>query len=124
MNVISAALYRARSIFQRRRNSCDSSADYIEPPAMATMEITLEQWTEWWKCTDETKSNERLGLAVQRAESELERYFGLSVLKYVKSSTAKSGPGREIFAADRLFEAFLGKRAAIAMTRKLFSNPR
>jgi hypothetical protein len=84
------------------------------------LENTLNEWVEWWNSSGSEKSNERLHAAAQRAEKELEQYFGPGALEQLKSST--SGDGRLIFEADGLIEAFLGKRAAMAVTRKLYSN--
>jgi hypothetical protein len=92
------------------------------PLPASRMENTLNQWIDWWRGAGEKESGERV--AARRAENELEHYFGSRALAHLKAATAGSDERSIVFAADRLFEAFLGKRAAMALTRRLYSNLR
>ena len=60
----------------------------------------------------------------ERAEVEVERFFGEEALRGIQSAAGTSGNGTTVFAADRLLVTFLGRSAAMAITRKLYSDPK
>jgi hypothetical protein len=82
----------------------------------------LDVWTRWGKRTEGNESDEQLAVVCGRVETELERFFGQDGLQHVQSASCKSGNATILLAADRLFVAFLGRRAAMAVTRKLYSD--
>ena len=60
----------------------------------------------------------------KRAEAEVQRFFGEEALRRMQAATATSETGTIVFAADRLLVTFLGRSAAMAITRKLYSDPK
>jgi hypothetical protein len=88
------------------------------------LERVLGVWTRLVKSEgDESdESDEQRAVVGQRVEKELQTYFGQGALQRVQATLGSSGGGNILLAADRLFVAFLGTRAAMAVTRKLYSN--
>jgi hypothetical protein len=82
----------------------------------------LNVWTRWGTRDEPNESDEELAVVGGRVETELRRFFGQDALQHVRSTSRKSGSGTVLFDADRLFVAFLGRRAAMAVTRKLYSD--
>jgi len=60
----------------------------------------------------------------KRAEAEVQRFFGGEALRGVQSAASTYENGTIVFAADRLLVIFLGRSAAMAITRKLYSDPK
>ena len=86
------------------------------------LERVLGVWTRLVQ-SERDESDEQLAVVGQRVEKELQTYFGQDTLQRVQATRGNSGSGGNILlAADRLFVAFLGTRAAMAVTRKLQSN--
>ena len=56
----------------------------------------------------------------QRAEAEVQRFFGGEAVRGIQSTASASENGTTVFAADRLLVTFLGRSAAMAITRKLY----
>jgi hypothetical protein len=94
----------------------------VEPPA--ELERLLGVWTRWWAPSGNDESDDELAQVRRRAEAELRRFFGQDTLHRVQGDYGgeSRGKGTVLLAADRLFVAFLGTRAAMAVTRKLYSN--
>ena len=67
--------------------------------------------------TDDTQA-----WAGKRVEAEVQRYFGSEALQGIQSTANALGHGTIAFTADRLLVTFLGRSAAMAVTRKLYSN--
>ncbi len=96
-----------------------------EPPelaGLAQLERMLDVWTRWGKGGEPNESDEQLAVVGPRVAMEMQKFFGQNGLRHVESASGKSGGGAILFAADRLFVAFLGRRAAMAVTRKLYSD--
>ncbi len=92
------------------------SEDLMEPlelSALAELERKLDI------LTGEGSSQAALG---KRAEAEVERFFGDAALHDMQSAATGSGDATIVLAADRLLVTFLGRRAAMAITRKLYSG--
>ena len=86
------------------------------------LERVLSVWTRLVQ-SERDESDEQLAVVSRRVEKEVQTYFGQDALQRVQATRGKSGGGGNILlAADRLFVAFLGTRAAMAVTRKLHSN--
>lgn len=100
--------------------------DDVPLTSTAELERLLGVWTRWWTRSRNDESDEQLALVGQRVEAELLRFFGQDALQRVQVACggASDGGGTIRLAADRLFVAFLGTRAAMALTRKLYSNLR
>lgn len=113
---------------RRRSTDCveqqtpDRLPEPLEQTALAGLESTLDLWTRWAKRSEPNEVDPQLAAASLRAEKELRRFFGLRALRVVQSRSGESGGGTIVFNADRLFVAYLGRRAAMAVTRKLYSN--
>jgi hypothetical protein len=60
----------------------------------------------------------------QRAEVEVERFFGGEAVRGIRSAAGNSEADTTVFAADRLLVTFLGRSAAMAITRKLYADPK
>lgn len=71
-----------------------------------------------------TSGADSLAGAGKRVEAEVQRFFGAEALRGVQSAASASGSGTIVFAADRLLVTFLGRSAAMAITRKLYSDPK
>jgi len=113
----------------RRRPTSALAAPAPEQPdagpltSPAELERVLGVWTRWWTRGQCEEFDEQLALAGQRVEGELLRFFGQDALQRVQGACgASSGSGTILLTADRWFVAFLGTRAAMAVTRKLYSN--
>lgn len=99
-----------------------SLSDPLDLAGFAQLERTLDVWTRWGKRGEPAESDEKLAVVDPRVAAELQKFFGQNGLRHVESASCKSGSGTILFAADRLFVAFLGRRAAMAVTRKLYSD--
>jgi hypothetical protein len=92
------------------------------PLTAAELERALGVWTRLVR-SEGDESDKPLAVVGPRVEKELQTYFGQDTLQLVRATRRDSGSGENILlAADRLFVAFLGTRAAMAVTRKLYSN--
>ncbi len=88
----------------------------------AELERALGVWTRLVR-SESDESDKQLAVVRRRVEKELQTYFGQDTLERVRANRRDRGSGENILlAADRLFVAFLGTRAAMAVTRKLYSN--
>jgi hypothetical protein len=88
----------------------------------AKLERALGVWTRLLQ-SEGDESDEQLAVVGPRVEKELQTYFGQDTVQRFQATRGDSGSGGNILlAADRLFVAFLGTRAAMALTRKLYSN--
>jgi hypothetical protein len=88
----------------------------------AELERVLGVWTRSVQ-NEGGESDEQLAVVGRRVQKELQTYFGQDTLQRVQATLGNSGGGGSILlAADRLFVAFLGTRAAMAITRKLYFN--
>jgi hypothetical protein len=99
----------------------DSLSEPVDLAGFAQLERKLDTWARWGRRGESTESDEQLAVVVPRVANEVERFFGQNGLRHVEPASGKSG-GTMLFAADRLFVAFLGRRAAMAVTRKLYSD--
>jgi hypothetical protein len=97
----------------------DSLPETPEQRALAGLEGKLDVWTRWAKRSERDEPDRELAAASLRAEKELRRFLGAHALKTVQSWSGESCSGNIVFMADRLFVAFLGRRAAMAITRKV-----
>jgi len=120
-------LHRLRARLRRASAEPAPLPDEPDTPLtpVAELERVLGVWTRWWMRGQGDEPDEQLALAGERAEAELQRFFGQRALQRVQAAcSASSDGGTMLLAADRLFVAFLGTRAAMALTRKLYSNLR
>jgi hypothetical protein len=86
------------------------------------LERVLGVWTRLVQ-SEGDESDEQRAVVGRRVEKELQTYFGRDALRRVQATHGDcGGGGNMLLAADRLFVAFLGTRAAMAVTRKLHSN--
>jgi hypothetical protein len=90
--------------------------------ALADLERNLDIWAARERKRDGSEPSKELAVVGQRVEKELQRFFGHEVLQRLSSTAGESVNGRGILFADRLFVAFLGRSAAMAVTRKLYSR--
>jgi hypothetical protein len=95
--------------------------DPVHLKTPSEFEHALDEWTRQWGPGNRDQADEQLAAMNRRAETELQRYFGDDALRLVQSAAGKPGNGPLLLAADRLFINFLGRRAAMAVTRKLYS---
>lgn len=93
----------------------------IASSALADLERNLDIWVRERK-REGLEPSKELAIVGQRVEKELQRFFGHEVLQRISSTAGESVNGRDILFADRLFVAFLGRSAAMAVTRKLYSR--
>jgi hypothetical protein len=100
------------------------SPDAAPLTSAAELERVLGAWVRWWTRSRADESDQDLVQAGQRVEAELVRFFGQDTLQRVQGACcgASPGGGTIFLTADRLFVAFLGTRAAMAVTRKVYSN--
>jgi hypothetical protein len=94
----------------------------IASAALADLERNLDIWAMQGREREQREPSKELAVVGQRVEKELRRFFGRKALRYIQSSAGESVDGTAILFADRLFVAFLGRRAAMAVTRKLYSR--
>lgn len=88
----------------------------------AELERVLGVWTRLVQ-SDGDESDEQQAVLGQRVEKELQTFFGQDALQRLQVTRGDCGSGGNILlAADRLFVAFMGTRAAMAVTRKLYTN--
>jgi hypothetical protein len=87
----------------------------VELSALAGLERRLDVLTRGGSAGDSVG---------KRAEVEVQRFFGREALQGILSASGNSGNGATVFAADRLLVTFLGRRAAMAITRKLYADPK
>jgi|SRR5579871_1737879 len=59
-----------------------------------------------------------------RAELEVHRFFGAPAVHRIRSVAEAAENGATVVAADRLLVTFLGRSAAMAITRKLYFGPK
>jgi hypothetical protein len=86
------------------------------------LERVLGIWTRLVQSKG-NESDEQRAVLERRVEQELQTYFGQDTLQRVRAICGDSGSGGTmLLAADRLFVVFLGTRAAMAVTRKLYSD--
>jgi hypothetical protein len=104
------------------RRTPDKLPEPLAQTVLTGLEGKLDVWTRWAKRSERNALDIELAAASLRAERELQRFFGPRALRSVQSRSGESGSGTTVFTADRLFVAFLGRRAAMAITRKLSSN--
>jgi hypothetical protein len=88
---------------------------------IAELERALDGWTRHWAPGEREQPDAQLSAMSRRAETELRTFFGQDALQLVRSTAGQPGKGPLLLAADRLFVNFLGRRAAMAVTRKLYS---
>ncbi len=101
-----------------------STAEVPSDPAhmvnLAEMERALDGWTRHWAPRERDQPDAQLAAMSRRAETDLRIFFGQDALQLVRSAAGQPGKGPLLLAADRLFVNFLGRRAAMAVTRKLY----
>ncbi len=93
----------------------ESSPEPLELSALADLERKLDVLTRGGS------PQTNIG---KRAEAEVQRFFGGEALRGMQSAASTSEDGTIVFAADRLLVTFLGRSAAMAITRKLYSDPK
>jgi len=100
-----------------------TKADAVQLAARTELERVLGRWTRWCEPKESGASDEHLAIAGRRVDKALRTFFGQqAVLSIRAASDPSSGGGKILLSADRLFVAFLGRRAAMAVTRKIYSN--
>lgn len=123
-----ARLRRRRGIAPRDRRVDPPAPDHSEPLELrsfaefAELERALDVWTRWWTRAEGDEPDEQLAVVGHRLETELQKFFGQETSERVQKAFAEYGRGTTLLAADRLFVAFLGRRAAMAVTRKIYSD--
>lgn len=122
-------MQRLRARLEQRRATAAPAPLPDEPDGVtltspAELERLLTVWTRRWTRSRGKESDAQWGVARARVEAELRRFFGQGTLQRVQGACrgAPGGGGSLLLAADRLFVAFLGTRATMAVTRKLYSN--
>jgi hypothetical protein len=93
----------------------ESLTEPLELSALADLERKLDV------LTGGGSPQTRIG---KRAEAEVQRFFGGEALRGMQCAASTSENGTIVFAADRLLVTFLGRSAAMAITRKLYSDPK
>ncbi len=116
----------ARLWERRRRRPCPAElpSERLDGILLtpAELERVLGVWTRLVQ-NEGDEFDEQLAVMGRRVEKELQTYFGQDTLQRVQANPGVSGGGGTmLLAADRLFVAFLGTRAAMAVTRKLYFN--
>lgn len=101
---------------------CDNSADPLAQSALADLERSLEVLIGGGEQRSCEKMRDKQIEVGKRIEADLRRFFGEKIWQGMPSGTASSGSGAMVLAADRLFVAFLGRSAGMAITRKLYSD--
>lgn len=105
-------------------DSCPAGDDGIRSAAISELERVMDVWSCWWTGT-EHHPDERLAVASRRVDTALQTFFGRQALLRLRASPGPSGSGGTILlVADRLFVALLGRRAAMAVSRKVYSDLR
>ncbi len=100
-------------------------ADAVQVAARTELERVLGIWTRWWERNESDGSDEQLASSVRRMDAALRTFLGQQALLRVRAASDPcGGRGRSLLAGDRLLVAFLGRRAAMAVTRKVYSNLR
>jgi hypothetical protein len=94
----------------------------IVSSALAELERSLDIWTMRKTEREVPEPSKELAVVGQRVEAELGRFFGRDALRHIQPNASESINGTGILFADRLFVAFLGRSAAMAVTRKLYSR--
>jgi len=94
----------------------------IASAALADLKRSLDMWTVLARERETREPSKELAIVGPRVEEELRRFFGRKALQRIQSSAGEPVDGTVILSADRLFVAFLGRSAAMAITRKLYSR--
>lgn len=94
----------------------------IVSSALAELERSLDVWTMRETEREVPGPSKELAVVGQRVEAELGRFFGRDALRHIQPNAGETINGTGILFADRLFVAFLGRSAAMAVTRKLYSR--
>ncbi len=94
----------------------------IASAALADLKRSLDLWTVLARERETREPSKELAVVGQRVEGEVRRFFGREALRRIQPSAGEPVNGTGILFADRLFVAFLGRRAAMAVTRKLYSR--
>jgi len=116
------ASVRRQATSDVERRTPDRLPEPLDQTVLAGLESKLDLWTRWAEGSERKEPDTELATASLRAEKELRRLFGARALQAVQSGSEEFGSGNTVFRADRLFVAFLGRRAAMAITRKLSSK--
>ena len=115
-------------ILRRPSAAADSrpaGADSVRTAAMSELERVMDVWSGWWTGAEHPKPDERLAVASRHVDTALQTFFGEEALLRLRASSKLSGStGTILLSADRLFVALLGRRAAMAVTRKVYSHLR
>ena len=90
--------------------------------AFTEIDRALEAWTRWWTRSEGDERDDQLIAVRRRAEKEVQKFFGKKMLRSVQLAGPRTREADLLLAADRLFVIFLGRRAAMAVTRKVYSN--
>ncbi len=116
---------RARALYRSEAAGdlppSENLRELIATAAFADLEQRLEVWARWGTPRESHEPSKEFAIVSQRVEEELQRIFGQEALRGIQS-TCQSSNGTIVFAADRLFVEFLGRSAAMAVTRKLYSR--
>ena len=106
-------------------DSFPAGADGVRKAAISELERVMDVWSSWWTGTEHHKPDEQLAVANRCVDTALQTFFGQQALLRLRASSGASGSsGRILLTADRLFVALLGRRAAMAVTRKVYSHLR
>jgi hypothetical protein len=106
-------------------NSRPAGADAVRLAAISELERVMDVWSCWWTGTENHKSDEQLAVASRHVDTALQTFFGQEALLRLRASSNLSGSsGTILLTADRLFVALIGRRAAMAVTRKVYSHLR
>ena len=102
-----------------------AGADAVRSAAISELERVMDVWSCWWTGTENHKPDEQLAVASRHVDTALQTFFGQQALRDLRASSGISGSsGTILLAADRLFVTLLGRRAAMAVTRKVYSHLR
>jgi hypothetical protein len=115
-------LLRRSSIADAEAPLSNETLQPIASAALAELERSLDIWMVRGREREAREPSKELAVDGQRVEAEVGRFFGREALQHVQSSASEPVNGTGILFADRLFVAFLGRSAAMAVTRKLYSR--
>ena len=121
------ALLKLWTRFLRRQSpaadSLPAGDDSVRSAAISELERVMDVWSSWWTGTESQKPDEQLAVASRHVDTALQTFFGEQALLRLRAAPGQpSSAGTILLAADRLFVALLGRRAAMAVTRKVYSD--
>jgi len=112
--------------FLRRQSpaadSLPAGADSVRSAAISELKRVMDVSSSWWTETEGQKPDGQLAVASRHVDEALQTFFGEQALLRLRAAPGPSGGGTILLAADRLFVALLGRRAAMAVTRKVYSD--